>query len=270
MNEVNKVDEDIVTAKIALLEYKVLKEISEKQQEDLENFVEKSQKAVELFLDALTSEGINSTAIKGFLEKVEEKQREYLEKIQSGNLSPKDEQKVIQLIKKMNGAFSGFAAAIKNIAKAGISIKDYQKKLKAELEASESESRPSKKIVEIFPNDWKKFESALSTSFKTKVSVYEPEKIGVPWNTEAIVTEFVNMPIKALNKFTGKIKKADPPAPTPPGSPPGAPSPIAKIKDIFKGANEQNVGKFNEKFKEKFGFELSDKEDLAAIIAAMT
>jgi uncharacterized membrane protein YheB (UPF0754 family) len=274
MSEVNKVNEDIVALKIALLESKVLKEISEKQQEDLENFVEKSQKAVELFLDALASENISSTAIKGFLEKAEEKQREYLEKIQSGSLKPKDEQKAIENIKKINGAFAGFAAAMKNIPKAGITIKDYKKILKKELEDSRNDNRTSKKMSELFPNDYQKFSAALSSSFKTKISVYDPVKLGIPWDTNAVVSEFVNMPVKALNRFTGKVQNSEPPptppTPAPPGSPPTPAAPDVKIKDIFKGANEQDIKKFNEKFKEKFGFELSDKDDLAAILASMT
>lgn len=272
MSEVNKVNEDIAALKIALLESKVLKEISEKQQEELENFVERSQKAVELFLDALTSENISSTAIKGFLEKAEEKQREYLEKIQSGSLKPKDEQKAIENIRKINGAFAGFAVAMKNIPKAGIAIKDYKKILKKELEDSGNDNRTSKKMTELFPNDYQKFSAALTSSFKSKISVYDPVKLGIPWDTNAAVSEFINMPVKALNRFTGKVQNSAPPPtpPTPPGSPPTPAAPDVKIKDIFKGANEQDIKKFNEKFKEKFGFELSDKDDLAAILASMT
>ena len=79
------------------------------------------------------------------------------------------------------------------------------------------------------------------------------------------------MPVKSLNAFAGKVQESEPPAPpTPPGGPPTPATPDVKIKDIFKGANEQDIRKFNEKFKEKFGFELSDKDDLAAILASMT
>lgn len=270
MSEVNKVNEDIVTAKIALLEYKILKEISEKQKKEFIRFAGAVNKQAKIYLDALASEGINSTAIKGFLEKARDKQFEYLEKIQSDSLKPKDEPKIIDGLKRLQRIFVGFHNVIKDISEAGASIRDYEDILEKELEDSKTAGRPSKKMTELFPNDYKKFSTALTSSFNTEIKPLKPEELEISFDIGNLVGEFVNMPIKSLNAFASKIQKSEPPAPpSPPGSPPSPATPDAKIKDIFKGANEQNINKFNEKFKEKFGFELSDHDDIAAIIAAM-
>jgi len=271
MSEVNKVNEDIVALKIALLESKVLKEISEKEKKQFIKFAGAVNKQSKIYLDALTSEGISSTAIKGFLEKARDKQFEYLEKIQSGSLKPKDEAAAIEGIKKLQRIFVGFHNVIKDISEAGASIRDYEDILKKELEDSKTGNRVSKKMTELFPNEYKKFKSALTSSFNSEIKVLNPEKLEIPFDITRLVDEFVNMPVKSLNAFAGKVQESEPPAPpTPPGGPPTPATPDVKIKDIFKGANEQDIRKFNEKFKEKFGFELSDKDDLAAILASMT
>jgi hypothetical protein len=275
MNHVNKLNEDIAIAKISLLESKTLLEISEKQKKSIEDFVEKSQKAVELFLDVLSKENVNATAIKSFLEKIEEKQREFLGKIQSGGLTPKDEKKAIESIERTNLSFSGFASAMKDIPNIGLTIKDYKKIIQKEMDESKKENRPSKKLVEIFPNDWKKFSTALLASFNSKINSQKPNELGLSWNPDTVASEFINMPIKALSAITGGFKQSSssiPSLPTP-GSGLGPTPPTStsdkKIKDIFKGANEKSIEKFNQKFKDKFGFELTDKDDLQAIIDSM-